>query len=253
MMDRMIATLRSVLLATVIGLPSAATAADSIRMTTLDWPPFAGSALPSKGLASAIMTDAMAAGGVTLEPVVLDWTEALKMAAMPEYVGVFPAYAEEVPTGFLTSDMQFSSPLQAAQRKDRPATLSSEKDLTGRTVGVVKGYGNTKAFDALRAGGAFKTVEASDDTENLKNLLDGKVDVAMIDRNVFLFVTARTPDVKARAAEIELNSLIFEQKKLFAAFPDTDAGRSARRAFEKGLARTDVDSIYRIFVSGLGR
>jgi polar amino acid transport system substrate-binding protein len=225
--------------------------AETVRMTTLRWQPYVGETLPGGGLCTALARQALAASAFQLDAVFLPWTEALEQAGHPDFVGIFPAYAEEVPKGFLAVELGITTPLQIAQHKGRPQAIQSLADLAGKIVGVVQGYGNTVEFDAMLAAGRFRTVAADDDVGNLLNLVQGRVDVAMIDRHVFIYLTRQDRQLTEHQTELVLAPFIVERKQLFAAFQNNLAGQRAKLAFERGISRIDSETVYRTYISSL--
>lgn len=174
-----------------------------ITLATLEWEPYIGSKMPRHGLTAEIVVEAFKRIGYTVEIKFYPWTEALKLGETGEVDGIFPAYHSksreehfvfsepfaESPLGFFKKSAAVAGPnisqLKRAEenivfpedpRVDQTAVLEMMKQYK---FGVVKGYVNTPEFDAATF---LKKVEAASDEENLRNLINGAVDLIFIDR-----------------------------------------------------------------------
>ena len=174
-----------------------------ITLATLEWEPYIGSKMPRHGLTAEIVVEAFKRIGYTVAIKFYPWTEALKLGETGEVDGIFPAYHSksreehfvfsepfaESPLGFFKKSAAVAGPnisqLKRAEenivfpedpRVDQTAVLEMMKQYK---FGVVKGYVNTPEFDAATF---LKKVEAASDEENLRNLINGAVDLIFIDR-----------------------------------------------------------------------
>ena len=174
-----------------------------VTLATLEWEPYIGSKMPRNGLTAEIVVEAFKRVGYTVDIKFYPWTEALKLGEAGKVDGIFPAYhSKGRETHFLFSEPFAQSPLgfykkSAAvagpnisqlkradenivfpedPRVDQAAVLNMMKQYT---FGVVKGYVNTPEFDAATF---LKKVESGSDEENLRNLINGRVDLIFIDR-----------------------------------------------------------------------
>jgi hypothetical protein len=159
-----------------------------ITLATLEWEPYIGSKMPRHGLTAEIVVEAFKRIGYTVEIKFYPWTEALKLGETGE-VFVFSEPFAESPLGFFKKSAAVAGPnisqLKRAEenivfpedpRVDQTAVLEMMKQYK---FGVVKGYVNTPEFDAATF---LKKVEAASDEENLRNLINGAVDLIFIDR-----------------------------------------------------------------------
>ncbi|ANH70826.1 hypothetical protein ABE85_22460 [Mitsuaria sp. 7] len=161
----------------------AAQATDApVRMVATEFPPYTGSALPGGGIACEITRAALHQAGRSMELTFRPWARALLEFQRGDHDGVIGAWrsVERERT------MRFPQPLgilnqvgfmARADRKRRVDDLAALRDLR---IGVVHGYANPPRFDA-----ANLAVEgAVDDLANLRKLLAGRVDLALIDKGV---------------------------------------------------------------------
>lgn len=191
-----------------------ASAADKkIKLLTLEWEPYVGSAMLNKGYTAQIISRAFTKAGYEVSISFHPWNEAMAIAARGEADGVFPAYHEKSrEENFIFSDSFASSPLGLCKRKyfqmQSPQGISEKsginiqfvtdpridqtqtlKELQQYTFGVVKGYVNTPEFDAA---GFLKKVTVNSDTDNLAGLLRDKVELIVIDRYVARNILVKT-------------------------------------------------------------
>ena len=176
-----------------------------VKLLTLEWEPYVGSAMPDYGYTAAIVTRAFTKAGYKVSIAFHPWDEAMALAAKGEADGVFPAYHEKSREDhFIFSDSLATSPLGLCKRKyfqtQSPTGVSEKsgsdiqfitdpridevqalKDLKAYTFGVVKGYANTPAFDAADY---LQKVTADSDADNMALLLRDQVDLIVIDRYV---------------------------------------------------------------------
>ena len=176
-----------------------------VTLATLEWEPYIGSGIPRYGLTAEIVTEAFKRTGYTVEIKFYSWTEALKLGEAGQVDGIFPAYHSksrekhfafsepfaDSPSGFYKKSTAVAGPnisqlkrsdeniiFPADPRVDQAKVLSMMKQYT---FGVVTGYVNTPEFDAATY---LKKVKAASDEENLRNLINGRVDLIFIDRFV---------------------------------------------------------------------
>lgn len=176
-----------------------------VKLLTLEWEPYVGSAMPNYGYTAAIVTQAFTKAGYDVSIAFHPWGEAMAIAAKGKADGVFPAYHEKSrEEHFIFSNSLATSPLGLCKRKyfqtQSPTGVSEKsgtdihfitdprideaqalKDLEAYTFGVVKGYANTPAFDTADF---LKKVTAGSDADNMALLLRDQVNLIVIDRYV---------------------------------------------------------------------
>lgn len=229
----------------VAGVASTTQAAETVRLTSLEWPPYSGDSLPEKGASIAVAKAAFAAVGYDLEVKFFPWSRAVAMAkSAPGYIGYLPEYySADVAKEFIFSDPIGSGPLGLAEPVAAPVTWSAVSDLSKYRVGVVQDYVNTEEFDKLVAAKRIKADTATDDKTNLLKLAGGRLDVAVIDRNVMNYLLAKHPELAAAKAKVRFNAKLLEDKKLYICFRKTPEGMAMAKKFNEGLKKINVDAI----------
>lgn len=168
--------------------PGAAPAPARLTLTTLEWEPWVGQALPQQGISTAVVRAALEAGGAP-EPTLefLPWKRALAAVEHGRAHAVYPAYHVAARERYI----RYSAPMVPAPimllGREGGAEVRFDgtiRSLEGLRIGVVDGYANTPEFDAAD----YLTRDpAGTDLQNLEKLLRGRVDVIVID-----LLTART-------------------------------------------------------------
>lgn len=225
----------------------AGAAAADYKMTSLDWPPYTGDKLSAMGASSAVVAEAMKAAGHGLKVEFYQWSRTVNLAKSdPAYVAYFPEYhSKENAADFLYSDPIGTGPLVFVERKAAPVTWTTYDSLKGKKIGVVKDYVNTEELDAKIASKALTADVAPDDAKNILKLAAGRLDVAVVDVNVFHFLAKNDPSVKAVADQLQVNAKTLEDKKLYVCFKKSPEGEVALKAFNQGLKKVNVDDVMR--------
>jgi polar amino acid transport system substrate-binding protein len=233
----------AVFLFLLVGYSGLAYAQTAISMTSLDWPPYVGKDVSGQGIATVVVRNVFSEMGLSLKVDFFPWDRARENARSAPYSGYYPAYQEEILSGFIASDPVFSSPLVVAERIASPLTITSEQSLIGKKIGVVQGYGNTVAFDDLVAKGKIKTDKAPEDNVNILKLASGRVDGIMIDLYTMAYILQTDKNLIPIAKEVRANSVVIANKSLYVAFPDTPEGHKYRDAFNLALKKVPVKKI----------
>ncbi|HQX89409.1 MAG TPA: transporter substrate-binding domain-containing protein [Moraxellaceae bacterium] len=211
--------------------------ADTEVLISGEWPPYSGVAEPDGGSVTAVVRQAMLAGGQNVRIGFFAWNRLRPLMEINRgYAGRFPDYySSERARGCHYSDVVGESPLGLAELRDSPVKWASIDDLARYRIGTVKTYVNAPEFDRLAKKGRIKTLTASTDEENLINLVMGKVDGIIIDRNVYVYLSNTNPRIKAATARLQLNSRTLVVHKLYVCFARNEKGRVLRDNFNKGL------------------
>lgn len=209
-----------------------------VRITSLNWPPYSGLALPEGGSFWQVIGGVMRSYGTRLEVDFFPWSRAVYLGLnSPGYVGYGPEYfAEDLPC--LWSLPVGTSPVGFVQRRAEPITWQGIDDLSAYTIGVVQDYVNDGGpFDAALAQGAITGEVALDDLTNLRKVAAGRVDAAVIDVNVFHHLAAvSSPDL---SDVLQMNERLLIVHDLHVCFAPTPAGRAARDRLNSALEKVN--------------
>lgn len=216
--------------------------AETVRLTTLEWPPFTTQSLPDGGLTGHIVKRVFAEAGLDVQFDFYPWQRAMWLAADPaqHYSGYFPKYfADDLDKRWHISTSVGSSVLGLAQQAGPPIHWHRLEDLASYRIGVVAGYINTPEFDAMMANQQLHTFAVDGDHLNLRKLQRDRLDLAVIDRDVFYWLIHH--DDKLHPEQLQFNPKILEHKSLHIMFrPDQQA---LQQRVDKALARLDIQKL----------
>ena len=218
-------------------------AKERVYMTSLNWPPYSGEDLAENGVSIAIARAAFSEVGYELIVEFKPWVRTVRTATKKkQYIGYFPEYE------FETDELVFSnsigtSPLGFVERIAKPIEWNELRDLGQYRIGVVQGYVNTAEFDLYVAQGALNVEATTDDLKNVFKVAKGRLDIAVIDANVFKYLINTGARSEVLQQKIRMNKKLLEQKKIVVAFRNTEEGRKWRDLFNLGLARINVAEV----------
>ncbi len=174
--------LLSLALILLITLPCAA---DEIRLTNGEWPPYLGQNLPHHGVASRIVEEAFALEGVRVQWEFHPWARALYNAEK----GVSDGSAVWLrnprrEAAFFISEPVVESSYYLFHRKDRPLDWQTVADLAPLRVGGAIHYDYGEAWRQAEREGRLKVKRVSSEEQGLRMLLAGRLDVFPMDKVV---------------------------------------------------------------------
>jgi polar amino acid transport system substrate-binding protein len=214
--------------------------AETLKLTTLEWPPYVMA--DGTGASSATVIDAFAAAGDAATVEVFPWNRAVNLAAKDAaWIGVFPEYYDsgsDVDAGgdrCLYSDSFGTSPVGFIYRTDSAFSWASHEDLKAYKIGVVQGYLNEATFDAMAEAGSIAVDAGPTDASNVSKVAAGRIDAAVIDRNVFEHLVATEAGLARHADALAFHEVPLAQHSLHVCFENSDHGRAARERFNGAL------------------
>lgn len=224
-----------------------AMAVEKWKITSLDWQPFSGKALPDGGAGIEVLRAALKAEGIELVVEFYPWSRAIETAKNPAYAGVYPSWPEDVGEGFTKSPVLFKSAVGFVEPKNKPLVWSKLDDLKGKTIGTVQDYGNTAEFMKLIKSGAIKTQVVVDDITNIRKVAGGRVDGAFIDlANLDYFLKNDAKDI---ASSVQANARAVDTKDLLLAINDKFANKNAAEIIKRGIAKIDAEKIIKDYMA----
>jgi polar amino acid transport system substrate-binding protein len=236
--------------AVIFGLSIAAPGLAQDKMahiSTLDWPPYTGSELPSGGATTEVVRQAFEKAGYKTDVAYRPWKRAIDMAkdGKDGVIAYFPGYHCRHQEGFVASEPIGNGPLGFAENKDAPITWDSLDSIGEQQlkIGTVLGYANTDEFDQKVGTGWILAVPSNDDITNLKKLARKRIDAAVIDKFVLEYLKATDPSLKSSRKDLQFNARPLEDKTLFLCLRDDEAGRAMMADFNAGLAQVSADKI----------
>lgn len=223
---------------------ASAVAERTVYLTSLSWPPYSDQALDQQGASVAVAKAAFAAMGYNLVVEFFPWSRAVNLAkdTNSKYAGYFPEYySDDIAKEFTFSQPMGSGPLGFVESSAKPVTWTSLDDLSKYQIGVVKDYVNTSDFDARVAAGTLRVSEVISDKNNVMKAAFGRIDMAVIDKNVLEYMARTDPEVTALKDKFQFNAKLLEDKKLYVCFKN--ANKDIADIFNEGLKKIDVQKV----------
>lgn len=209
----------------------------TVHLVSLFWPPYVGKELPFGGIDTQLIRQALAQEGLDLKVDFVPWTRALAMFESGMIDGIYPEYPErgDKHTHCAMSQAYRTANLSIAEPVDKPITWDQVRDLSRYRIGIVRGYLNTPEFDALVANGLVRVEVEPTDVINLRKVAAQRIDGALIDPEVYRYMTENDVSLQPLLGLIQLNPKPLAERTLHICFLDTARGRSLRQVFHAGL------------------
>lgn len=213
-----------------------------IRLTTLEWPPYTSEHLPDGGLSTSLLRKAIENAGFRLEVRFRPWRRALAEAERDSDVhGYFPEYYSLA----ITEQFEFSipighSPVGFAHRRDAMFDWNSIADLVSYRFGVVDGYVNSGPFDRAWEVGELAVETTVSDSMNLRRLVAGRIDAAVIDPLVMSYIIATENPQWRRPLRFHPRPL--NHHRLYVAFRQGALPDDMVQAINHAIADLDIET-----------
>lgn len=211
--------------------------ADTRILVTLEWPPYTGIELPEGGEVTGLVKRVFADMGDDTRIGYFSWRRALQLPRTDRrFAATYPMYyAPERDSQCHFSAPIGKSPIGLAERRQQPLSWHSVDDLRRYRIGVVKGYVNSPRFDALVNAGKLAVLAAENDEQNLRNLQNGLVDGAVIDHNLYQWLSRQEAPSRLALDNLQLNPRLLVVNGLYMCFPRDDEGLALRDRFNASL------------------
>lgn len=207
-------------------------ASGALRLVATEFPPYTGAGLQEGGAAAAITRATLARAGLAMELHLRPWARALSEVQQGMWDGIIGAWYSPERERYLAfpQGLGINNRIGFMARAGSRLAVDDLARLGGLTIGVVRDYANPPAFERAR----LRRDEALDDISNLRKLLAGRIDLALIDKGV-AFHLLQTQLPEAAQALVWLEPAVAEQP-LYTALSRRDPASAARlAAFNKGL------------------
>ncbi|AZZ91948.1 transporter substrate-binding domain-containing protein [Hahella sp. KA22] len=161
---------------------AASVRAETVTAAGDPWPPFIDPNDPDGGVAVSLAREAFSRSGFTLEMNIMPWARAIDGVKNAKYDVLIGTWWTKERTEFLDySEPYLTNEIKFIKRKGDPFEYNGMDSLTGKSVGIVRGYGYGDEF--LNATN-FKRPETADFLPNVKKVVSGRVDLTLEDELV---------------------------------------------------------------------
>lgn len=230
------------ILAITLCCASWAAANKTIKLATLNWPPFYSDNLPENGFFTAISREAFKRAGYDLEVQFTNWNEALEKAKEGGFDGVLGAYHNEERAKLF----DFTDPITTNEevffaKKGSGITYKNVEDLKKYKFGALKGGAQGKE---LRDKG-LTVVDTDSDLENFQMLNQGGIGIYLFGKQNFNYQVANSPEWKSLKNSVEMIEPPFKTYEMYCALtkvmPDSE---KIVEQFNKALQEMKADGTY---------
>lgn len=207
-------------------------AAETWKITSLDWQPYSGSEMTNYGNSIQILKELLAQKGIKLLVEFYPWKRSQFKATQKDYVGYFPAWPEEVVDGFFASPPVDWSELGVIKRTGTDISFDSIDELFKKyRVGIVKNYVYPQIIEDAMKKYPEHVAGAPQEVSLLLFLSKGRSEVVITDPNVILFLAA-----KNGVDNVEPMENFKMEKELVIAFRDGDDNKARFELLKELLA-----------------
>ncbi|MFJ4452274.1 substrate-binding periplasmic protein [Pseudomonas sp. NPDC089392] len=177
------------LLAVMLATP--APGHDKLRLVADNWPPFTDASLPGGGLATSIVTTALARAGYTSAFEEAPWARALLGVSEGRYDVLINAWYNDsrARIGHF-STAYLSNRVRLLQRKGEAVRYKRQSDLYPYSIAVVRDYAYSSEFDGDTR---LHKVPVSNFSSAVRMLAAGRVNLAVEDEYVARYSLQREP------------------------------------------------------------
>jgi len=213
------------------------------------WPPFVDPQNPKEGLSLEIVRSALKSEGYSVKMNYVPWARAIKKVKEGKY-DILPDtwFSPKRATYLKYSDPYASNSIKFIKKKNDNFEYNGIKSLKGKRIGIIRGYGYSKAFMNSKL---FKKDVTSDLILNIKKLIKGRIDLTLEDE-----IVARIRIAQKNPKLIE--KLSFSQKALSSENLYITCGLKNPRykeiinAFNRGLKKIKADGTYNSIMATYG-
>ncbi len=154
----------------------------TVKLAADNWPPYYGKDLKKNGPISEIISEAFKRVGYNVSIEFVPWANLLDKVKKGKYDAGFTATKTEERSKYydFSEYIATRSPIVFLKKKETKISYTQLKDLKSYRIGVVQGYVYDSEFDRAN----LNKIEAHSPTANIKNLLLGRLDLAITDKLV---------------------------------------------------------------------
>ena len=218
-------------------------AAETWKITSLNWEPYASAEMTTQGNSIQKLRELLKKENINLIVEFYPWKRAQLLAKTKEYVGYFPAWPEEVYEGFTASPALDWSEIAVIKNSESSVSFESIDDLFKKyMVGIVNTYTYAKVIDDAIKKYPDHVDEAPNDNSLLKKLSIGRHPVAIADPLVMMYLAEKNSIFNVETIQVIMD------KELVLAFRDNEDNKDNINLLRKLVIalRDDEDNKHRI-------
>jgi polar amino acid transport system substrate-binding protein len=241
-----------VFILTILGsvLGSISVQAEKITAVGDPWPPFLDPNRPNKGIVVEIATAAYATQGYELEMSFVPWARAIagvRSASSDLLLGTW--FTKERTEYLMYSEPYLDNAIKFIKKKGDDFEYSDVESLTGKSVGIVRGYGYGEEFSNAEN---FKKPEAKNLIINIRKLVAGRINLAIEDELVARSIMAKEdPEL---LDQVEFSKVDYSTNALHVTSGLANAKhKELIEAFNRGLSEIKASGKYAEILGSLNK
>ena len=198
------------LLILLVSLPSVVSS-KPLTITVSEYPPYHSKDLPGFGINTQIVTAAFESQDISIDYKQMNtWKEAFDYAEQGKAdAAALWEYNQAHEEDFLISEPVYKISAHFFYNNSLDFSWRNVSDLKGYTISALIGGYYGDAFEAAEKSGEIKVVRVYDETENVKKLLDGSIDLAP------LYITSFNYVLKTQGLGDKRSEFSYHPKPLF--------------------------------------
>jgi polar amino acid transport system substrate-binding protein len=222
-------------------LLSASAWSEKITAAADPYPPFVDPAQPKQGISLQVIRAAYATQGYEVEMHFIPWARALDGVKNGEYDILPNTWLTQERAAFLLySDPYMKNEIKFIKRKGDPFEYKGIASLSGKSVGIVRGYGYGDEF--LKAT-SFTRPEVVEVMQNIKKLVQGRIDLTLEDEIVARSLIKHSAPEMLQQVEFTQNALSTQPLYVTSGLKNP-RHKAIVEAFNKGLAAIKANGTY---------
>lgn len=162
--------------------------AETWKMTSLDWQPYSGSDMTNQGNSIQKLKTLLKTEGIDLLVEFYPWERSQMLAGTKDYVGYFPAWPEEVDTGFTASDPVDSSNIGILVNTDSTLVWKDIDTLVKNyKIGIISTYVYPELIEQAVKKYPANVDYSQTEGELMRKLSGKRFDAAITDPEVMIY------------------------------------------------------------------
>lgn len=220
----------------------AAAASDQAVNVAVDaaYPPYMFGKTPAQGLYPEIIRAAFSVSGIRVTVTGYPWKRALGLGREGKAAvgGIYQNLTRMAVYDY--SDPIYRETLRVCVKTGHAFPFKGVVDLSGKRVGINRGWSYGEVFDSARRSGLFVAEEATDNQANLTKLILGRVDCVIVDELSLLQIVKRM----GWTDQVETLDLPAVVNSVHLVFAKHSAKTDLLERFNQGLVRIKENGTY---------
>jgi polar amino acid transport system substrate-binding protein len=211
----------------------------TVNLATSTWSPYTLEELPDNGLLGTLIKASFKTQKIETNFIFLPSARAPLEAKKEPYNGYFPSYDCDK-NDFQQSSSLGKSSMGFAVLKQKDWDWNKLTDLKGKVIGNVRNRFFTEEFKILSEKNIISIEESNTDLVNLTKLLHGRIDISVIEKNIFEYLISITPEFKDK---FNFENKYIKNRDLYICFNKAKKSKNFKNKFNLGISKIDKDNI----------